>query len=291
MESAYKDFIQSILDTRGRFSCGNEYHETHHILPKCLGGCNEDDNLIDLFAHEHFIAHKLLALENPDHRSLVFAWTCMAFSKNGVQQRYEVTPEEYEEAKKAISKAMSGRTLSEDTKKKLSESKKGKPLSPETKSKLSAIFQGRALSDEWKKKISESNKGKIFSDEHKANISKGKLNQPLSEAQRAALLIVCENNKGRKHSAETKAKISAGNKGKIVSAESREKMSKAHKGKRSNGRPLIKVAQYDLSTGCLIQEWECIMDACRATGIDNSAIAKCAKGIRRQAGGFLWKFI
>ena len=36
------------------------YCETHHILPKCLGGSNDKENLINLTAREHFIAHKLL---------------------------------------------------------------------------------------------------------------------------------------------------------------------------------------------------------------------------------------
>jgi hypothetical protein len=30
----YQEFIDNILNTRGRFSCGNEYHERHHIKPK-----------------------------------------------------------------------------------------------------------------------------------------------------------------------------------------------------------------------------------------------------------------
>ena len=129
MEHTYQNFIQHILDARGRFACGDQYYETHHILPKCLGGNNEEENLIDLFAYEHFIAHKLLALENPDNNSLVFAWTCMAFPKNGAQNRYELTPEEYQEARQAISKVMSSRIVPESTRKKISESKKGKPLS------------------------------------------------------------------------------------------------------------------------------------------------------------------
>lgn len=57
----YIEFINSILNTRGRFNCGDEYHERHHIVPKCKNGTNDDNNLIDLFAREHFIAHKLLA--------------------------------------------------------------------------------------------------------------------------------------------------------------------------------------------------------------------------------------
>ena len=66
----YQNFIQNILNTRGRFSCGDEYHERHHIIPKCIGGDDNEDNLIDLFAKEHFEAHRLLALENPDNKQL-----------------------------------------------------------------------------------------------------------------------------------------------------------------------------------------------------------------------------
>ena len=72
----YIEFINDILKTRGRFNCGDEYCERHHILPKCMGGGNERDNLIDLYAREHFIAHKLLALENPDNIKLQLAYIC-----------------------------------------------------------------------------------------------------------------------------------------------------------------------------------------------------------------------
>jgi hypothetical protein len=36
-----------------------EYSETHHILPKCLGG-KDKNNLVKLTAKEHYIAHALL---------------------------------------------------------------------------------------------------------------------------------------------------------------------------------------------------------------------------------------
>ena len=70
----YREFIDNILQTRGRFSCGDEYHERHHITPKCMSGENDENNLIDLFAREHFEAHRLLALDNPENEKLVYAW-------------------------------------------------------------------------------------------------------------------------------------------------------------------------------------------------------------------------
>ncbi|QQM13929.1 homing endonuclease [Acinetobacter phage Morttis] len=35
--------------------------ETHHIVPKCIGGTNDTTNLVNLTTREHIIAHLLLA--------------------------------------------------------------------------------------------------------------------------------------------------------------------------------------------------------------------------------------
>ena len=81
MEYTYQEFIQNILNTRGRFGCGKEYHERHHIVPRCIGGTNDNNNLIDLYAREHFEAHRLLALENPNNNGLTYAWAMMSWVK------------------------------------------------------------------------------------------------------------------------------------------------------------------------------------------------------------------
>lgn len=101
---SYKEFIDNILNTRGRFACGDEYKERHHIIPRCMGGTNDEDNLIDLYAREHFEAHRLLALENPNKKGLVFAWFAMANLKDKKQKRVKVSAIEYEEARKSYSK-------------------------------------------------------------------------------------------------------------------------------------------------------------------------------------------
>lgn len=90
----YHDFIENILSTRGRNGCGDEYHEEHHIVPKCMGGSNDKDNLIDLFADEHFVAHKLLAFENPDNDSLQRAFSTMAHVRRD-GRKYNVSEEDY----------------------------------------------------------------------------------------------------------------------------------------------------------------------------------------------------
>lgn len=49
------------------------YVEKHHIIPKCLGGTDDKENLAILTPDEHFLAHQLLVKLNPGHRGLVYA--------------------------------------------------------------------------------------------------------------------------------------------------------------------------------------------------------------------------
>lgn len=101
----YDEFISNILNTRGRFNCEDKYHETHHIIPKCCGGDNNTNNLIDLYAEEHYIAHKLLALENLDNDKLQYAWWQMCHCKKD-DREYIVSAEDYAMAREAHSNAI-----------------------------------------------------------------------------------------------------------------------------------------------------------------------------------------
>jgi hypothetical protein len=49
------------------------YLEKHHIIPRCLGGSNDKENLVDLTPEEHYIAHQLLVKINPDNKKLLNA--------------------------------------------------------------------------------------------------------------------------------------------------------------------------------------------------------------------------
>ena len=184
----YQDFINNILNSRGRFNCGEKYHERHHIVPRCLGGTNDTNNLIDLFAKEHFIAHKLLAEENPNNHQLIQAYGAMAFVKGKGQERYKLTPEEYELAREALSLS----------------------LKEKYKDKTKHPCYGTHLSDEHKKKISEANrrnqycKGRILSEETKRKIGLANSNpseetrRKQSEAQKARNLKGDNNPRARK---------------------------------------------------------------------------------------------
>lgn len=58
----------------------NCYSEWHHILPRSLGGGDEDKNLVELTYREHFLAHWLLTkihTEGRGRRAMVYALMCM----------------------------------------------------------------------------------------------------------------------------------------------------------------------------------------------------------------------
>lgn len=167
----YNEYIQNILNTRGRFACGEEYCERHHIIPRCMDGSDEDDNLIDLYAKEHYEVHRLLAEENPDNQKLVFAWWIMSAKSTTTNGRYELTAEEYELAKIALSEAQSkakkeqfankenhpmfGRAHTDEAKDKMRKAKQGKP-SPK---------KGQSVSDKEKERLRQMKLGSKWSKE------------------------------------------------------------------------------------------------------------------------------
>ena len=273
----YNEFIQNILNIRGRFSCGDEYHERHHIVPKCMGGTNDEENLIDLFAREHFEAHKLLALENPDNSSLVYAWGCMVWAKNDNQDRCKLTSEEYEAARLACAKA-----ISQNAKERLSNPENnpmfGKRHSDETRSKISKALHNLPddISEKRRKALSEKAKNRLAIKENHPNYG-----ERLSEETRQKMRENHADFRGENHPMY----------GRHHTKESRKKMSENHRSMRGKNSPLSRqVEQYTL-LGDFIALFESTGDASRATSVASSSICRCANGILKSAGGFVWKYV
>lgn len=159
------------------------YVEKHHIIPKCMGGKNNKENIVILTPEEHYFAHYILVKIYPDNHRLLWAvmamcnktktmersnkpygWMRRKFAetiaeKNRGQKRSE-------ESKKKMSEARIGRKFaphSEETKIKMSEASKGKPKSEEHRIACSLARSGKKYgshSKEWNENISNAQKGK-----------------------------------------------------------------------------------------------------------------------------------
>ena len=195
----YKEFIQNIIDTRGQWDerIRRSYCERHHIVPKCLGGLphslswEHHDNIIWLTPREHFIAHKLLAEENPANIKLVEAWRYMCVL-DANKQLYEPTPEEYEEMKILYRSA----GISEEHKRAISDAnhkRKGKIVfSDAAKIRISKVAKDRIwINDSFKSKMIYENQ---LNEYLAAGWSKGRLAKDTWT--------------GKHHSEETKRKLS-----------------------------------------------------------------------------------
>ena len=270
MEQTYEEFIQNILKTRGRFGCSDSYHEQHHIKPKCLGGTNDEENLIDLYAKEHFIAHKLLAQENPDNDSLVYAWGCMAFPNSAIQNRYELTPEEYEEVRTRLSEAKKGKPRSDETKRKLSEKAKARYKNLEYYEKMKKIAKER-WTDDVRQKLSETMKGKVAGEN---NPMHGKCHTEETKKRQSELkkgMYDGDKNPfyGKTHTEETKEKLREINKGKWAGENNPFYGSHRTKGDNPKARKIIRLLDEKI--------YDCIIDAAEDNRIDRHTVTRRCK--------------
>lgn len=151
------------------------YCEKHHIIPQCLGGTNDIENLILLPARAHFIAHYFLHKAYPENNKLAHAFAMMCV--NNPHQNRKTNSKIYEAAKIARSKALKGSTRPQWVKEKLRKPKKSKenykgPKSEQHKLNISLGQKGKPKKKEsvekttksmrpfYDKKIEEANKRK-----------------------------------------------------------------------------------------------------------------------------------
>ncbi len=94
--------------------------ETHHIIPKSLGGNDDVDNLIALTTKEHWFVHKLLIrmTTGDAKRKMWYAFGMFRVDKLGNRI---LTSRQYQESKEAFIKAHSKREVTDTTREKLRE--------------------------------------------------------------------------------------------------------------------------------------------------------------------------
>lgn len=133
----YLKLYNQLMDKRLATPSKAEYTETHHVLPRCMGGEDNPENLVVLSSKEHYVAHHLL-YKHYKTTKLAHAWFMMLRCGSGQQREFNAR--QHEAATIAHSKALK-ETMGGD----------GNP------------FYGRTHSQETKDKISRANKGRVKS--------------------------------------------------------------------------------------------------------------------------------
>ena len=81
------------------------YYESHHIIPKCLGGSDEEYNRVLLTAKEHYVCHKLLIKIYPDNYHIELAFVMMALNISTTHQRINLSSRDFQYARELQVKA------------------------------------------------------------------------------------------------------------------------------------------------------------------------------------------
>ena len=154
------------------------YYEKHHIIPRSLGGSNDNENLIKLTAREHYFAHLLLAKFAGPKMIIALSYFITGINRYGGGVKFNPSSRKIgkiiEEANKARSKILIGRKFSDEHRKNLSKGKKGIP----------AHNKGKPRSEESNKKQSDSMKGKpawnknLTGEQYKSKYKNGGLKPP-----------------------------------------------------------------------------------------------------------------
>lgn len=70
-------FVYDTIINNSKARILDGYVEKHHIVPKCMGGTDDKDNIAILTAREHFVCHQLLVKIFPNEYGLVKAANMM----------------------------------------------------------------------------------------------------------------------------------------------------------------------------------------------------------------------
>lgn len=171
----YDSLIQKAVDRNWSKSTATCYTETHHIIPKCVGGTNHIENLIELTASEHYLAHQLLVKIYKNNSKLIYALHCMSIqSGKHIRNNKEFSwiKEKFISEIKTLHR---GKSPSAESRKKMSDAKKISQIGSGNS------FYGKTHTLETRKKISDAQKKRVHetgmtrSDETKQKISDAKI--------------------------------------------------------------------------------------------------------------------
>lgn len=278
------------------------YKEKHHILPKCLGGSNDKENLVELTAKEHFLCHMLLCEIYPNNIKLYHALWMMSNIKKrkNFQCGDFISSRQYERLK--IKRSL---LLKKQWYKKRKD--QGLTINEEYIVSFIKLYPNVNLTKNNKHCINYCHNNNLNIKNIICKCNKGiKRFQNYTQGYKQYCSQKCANLYNKEKSLQTKE-----NKGlwdnskerlrrkevenlskKEIEQLRRKRISDKQKGKaksgNSHGKPIL---QLDLEDN-IVQEWPSIRQAgFNLRRNQGEPIRKCLKGLQKTAYGFKWKYL
>lgn len=85
----YKKVYEDLINRAKERKDLETYFEIHHIIPKSVGGSNDEDNLVKLTLREHYLAHELLVFIYPESKELKYALWMMTTSTIAAENEFK----------------------------------------------------------------------------------------------------------------------------------------------------------------------------------------------------------
>ena len=163
IQNKYKQWHDNII-ANGKKRTLIGFKEKHHILPRCLGGKDNQENLLELTAKEHFIVHMLLCkfTKGQARIKMLYAFNFMSVVRSKYRD-YKINSKIAQKLRKEFFTNKPRHTI--ESKLKMSKSRLGMKLSKETRKKvgLAQLGNKKALglkhTEETKNRIRNANKG------------------------------------------------------------------------------------------------------------------------------------
>jgi len=210
----YQTIYNNLID-RALTRVSQGYVEKHHIVPRCLGGTDAKENIVNLYPEEHYLAHLLLCKLNKRNSKLLYA--AMNMTSGSMINNGKRNNKAYGWLRRQYAESMSGdnnpaRRIP-NLQKEAAKKRVGQKRSEETKARMSAAQKGRTFTEETKQKMSIAAKNKppisLETREKLSAKSKGRVGPWAGKKQPADVVAKrAEANRGRKDTEEVKLKKS-----------------------------------------------------------------------------------
>ena len=159
LQNKYSQWYYNIIHQAQSRSIHPPIVEKHHIIPKSLGGTNDQNNLVKLSPREHYICHLLLTrmCEGKAKQKMVYAlWAIMNLS-NPYQERKVIKGRLYESLRKEYIQSQKSKAGPDHPNRGKKTDRTKESFTPEWKANISAAKKGKPT---WNKGISHTKETK-----------------------------------------------------------------------------------------------------------------------------------